>query len=169
MHSLPCPAKLGKLSVVEHGLWVWLSAYFFIFPEETLSALWTAQDHHFLSLVSLLCTLSSSPLASSVEVSLLHSWLLVLAFISPICIALEEANGREMSLMLRSHIYFSSVYKARAWESDNAELLQSRPCKKQADVFLGWRKDCNFPVLPCLEMEQRYNCKSAWDCCGPQN
>lgn len=53
--------------------------------------------------------LSSSPLASSVEVSLLHSWLLVLAFISPICIALEEANGREMSLMLRSHIYFSSV------------------------------------------------------------
>lgn len=125
MHSLPCPAKLGKLSVVEHGLWVWLPAYFFIFPEETLSALWTAQDHHFLSLVSLLCTLSSSPLASSVEVSLLHSWLLVLAFISPICIALEEANGREMSLMLRSHIYFSSV------QSQSLRVWQGRTFAKQ--------------------------------------
>ena len=56
--TLPCPAKLGKLSVDEQGLWVWLPAYFFIFPEETLSVLWTAHDHYFLSLASLLCTLS---------------------------------------------------------------------------------------------------------------
>lgn len=107
MHSLPCPAKLGKLSVVsgcgcQHTFSSFLKKLSQLFgqPMTTTSCPW------YLCYV---LYLSSSLSAPSVEVSSLHSWLLVLAFISFICIALEEANGKEMSLILGSRIYFSSV------------------------------------------------------------